>query len=198
LKLRNALGSSLLHKCSVGDFDLVFTPKPEWTMLATSAAPNEVQLVVRDELEGISHQHFATISNKILALALQPQKPNSLSEKVISVLKDGADQCSGSHPSLVWLHFIGHAEAEFLKIAHFSQESGGAGLNAIVANALHPRASPTDRSHVHTIRFSAEAAEITQKPVLDAELLLRKAGSLSGPCYDVPNPFCRFKGDIDF
>ena len=77
-------------------------------------------------------------------------------------------------------------------------EGSGAGLNAIVASALHPRASLTDRSHVHTIRFSAEAAEVTRKPVLDGELLLRTAGSLSGPCYDVPNPLCRFKCEIDF
>jgi hypothetical protein len=196
--LRNTLGAALLHDCSVDDFDLIFKPKSEWTRLATSSNPNEVQIVIRDELESISPLHFATIGNNVLALALRPQRPNILSEKVISVLKDGADQCSGSRPSLVWLHFIGHAEAAFLTLAHFSRDSGGAGLNAIVAKALHPRASPTDRSHIHTIRFSAEATEITQKPTLDEERLLRKARSLGGPCYDVPNPFGRFKCDIDF
>jgi hypothetical protein len=199
LTLRTALGSSSLPESPDGDFDLVFIPKPEWTKLVTSATPNEVRAALRDELIDASDHHFATkIGDKIIALALRPHKPNSLSEKVISVLKEGADQCSGNHPSLVWLHLIGHAEAEFLKLAHFSMEGGGAGLNAIVAKALHPRASSTDRSHVHTIRFSAEAAEIIQKPVLDEELLIRKARSLSGPCYDVPNPLCRFKGEIDF
>ena len=98
---------------------------------------------------------------------------------------------------MLWLHLIGHSEDEFLELAQFSQKGEGAGLNAIVAKGPHPRASPTDRSHVHKIRFSAEPADIKQRPVLDNDLMIRKANSLSGLCYDVPNPFCRFTLDVD-
>ena len=198
-RLREALTSSSFAQINSEDFDLVFVPKLEWTALLLSAPSDELRSAINRDLVGVSLKNFAMrMGNKILGLALQPHKPNSLSEKVINVLKEGADQCSRQCPSLVWLHFIGHPEEEFLRVANFSQQGQGAGLNAIVASALHPRASTTDRSHVHTIRFSAEAAAITRKPVLDSELLLQKADSLSGPCYDVPNPFCRFKNDIDF
>ena len=89
LKLRNSLDQAQLHQLAVGDFNLVFMPKPEWTALAVSETPNDVREVIRDELENISDHHFATkIGDSVIALALRPHKPNRLSEKVISVLKD--------------------------------------------------------------------------------------------------------------
>jgi hypothetical protein len=188
--LRKGLSASSLPLRS-GDFDLTFEPRPEWDNAMTSA-------VVSRDLEALSRKWFlARFGDKMLGLALRPHKPSSLSDKIISTLKEAADQCSGSRPSVLWLHLIGHAEDEFREVAKFSQKGDGAGLNAIVANVLHPRASQTDRSHVVKIRFSADPANITQGPVLDADLMIRKANSLGGPCYDVPNPFSRFRTDID-
>lgn len=187
--LRNGLTSALPLRSD--DFELTFTAKSEWG----SSTPSET---VRRDLEVISHKYSAwKFGDRVLGLALLPHKPSKLAQKIISSLKYAADQCSGQSPSLLWLHLIGHAEDEFLEVAQFSLKGEGAGLNAIVANVLHPRASPTDRSHVHKIRFSAEPADITQKPVLDGDLMIRKANSLSGLCYDVPNPFCRFTLDVD-
>jgi hypothetical protein len=195
--LRSALISKPFVQVHRGDFDLSFEQRPEWTALAAGVPPHEVRATVARELEGAGNRHIVTkVNNKIFALVLQSEEPNKLSDKVTSVLKRGADQCSGRRPALVWLHFIGHPEMEFLQLAEHSTQ--GQGLNVIVANILSPRASTNDRCHVHTVRFSAEAAGITRKPVLDSEHLLRKAGSLSGPCYDVPNPFCRFKDELDF
>jgi hypothetical protein len=173
------------------DFELVFATRSEWG----SSTPSTT---VRQDLEAISHKYSAwNFGNRVLGLALLPHKPSTLAQKIIRSLKEAADQCSGQNPSLLWLHLIGHPEDKFLEVAQFSQKGEGAGLNAIVANVLHPRASPTDRSHVHTIRFSAEPADIIQKPVLDRDLMIRKANSLSGVCYDVPNQFCRFTLDVD-
>jgi hypothetical protein len=196
--LRNALCSSPFVETHCDDFGLVFEPRPEWTVLAASAAANEVRIVIGRDLGSAGYQrHVATkVGNRVFALALLSDRPNRLSEKVTSVLKEAADQCSRQRPSLVWLHFVEHPEQEFLQLAEHSQQ--GRGLNVIVTNVLHPNASTTDRSHVHTIRFSAEAESITHRPVLDSELLLRRAGSLSGPCYDVRNPYCRYKENIDF
>jgi hypothetical protein len=173
---------------------------------AVFRAPDIPGLAVSCRIEAVNFAHAGEYSripiapdpDNLVALALRPQKQSSLSDKIVGVLKEAADQCSGLQHSLIWLHLIGHAEAEFLQVANFSQQGQGAGLNAIVSKVLHPCASKTDRSHVQTIRFSAEAAEITQRPILDRERLIRRARSLSGPCYDVPNPFCRFKGVIDF
>jgi hypothetical protein len=196
-KLRSNLQSTSFP-LSLGDFDLVFQPRSEWIPIARSAIPDGRVVVTRD-LNEISAKHCAMkLGDNLVALALRPQKPSSLSDKIVGVLKEAADQCSGQRQSLVWLHLIGHPEAEFLQLANFSQQGQGAGLNAIVSKVLHPRASMTDRSHVQTIRFSAEGAEITQRPIFDADRLIRKARSLSGPCYDVPNPFCRFKDVVDF
>jgi hypothetical protein len=190
LALQNALVSSSLP-LSTEDFTLSFAAKPEWDDVKTA------EIVVRD-LEAQSHRWFgARFGSKMLGLVLRPHKPNNLSQKIVSTLKEAADQCSGARPSLLWLHLIGHREEEFLKVAEFSQKGDGAGLNVIVARVLHPRASQTDRSHVYKIRFSAEAATLTQKPILDAQRLIQRANSLNGLCYDVPNPLCRYSFDVD-
>ena len=187
--LRDGLRSSSLPLRS-NDLELAFEPKPDWG----PTTPD----VIRRDLEAVSRKHYAArFGNNVLALALQPHKPSSLAGKIVDTLKEAADQCSGQRPSLLWLHLIGHSEDEFLRLATFSQKGDGAGLNALVAKVLHPRASSTDRTHVHTIRFSAEAAGTTQRPILDEGLMIRTAKSLSGPCYDVPNPFCRFKINLD-
>jgi hypothetical protein len=189
-EVRNALTSPALPLLSE-DFQLRFEPRPDWGGATSSEA-------VTEELEALSGKWFAArFADKVVGLALRPHKPSSLTDKIIGTLKDAADQCSGTRPSLLWLHLIGHPEKEFLEVAQFSQNGEGAGLNAIVAHVVHPRASTTDRSHVYNIRFSAEPAGMTQRPVLDADLMIRKANSRSGPCYDVPNSLCRFSFDID-
>jgi hypothetical protein len=189
--LRNSLNSYSLP-LRTGDFELTFEPRPEWGSSTKSD-------IVQEELQALSGKYSAwKFTDKLLALALLPHKPSSLSEKIVDTLKDAADQCSGQQPSVLWLHLIGHREKEFLELAKFSQGGKGAGLNAVVANVLHPQASTTDRSHVHTIRFSAEPADVTQKPILDTDLLIQRVNSLSGPCYDVPNPFCHFNIEMDF
>jgi hypothetical protein len=49
-----------------------------------------------------------------LALCIRSEKPNGLSVRVIDVIKDGADQCTRQRPGVVWLHFIGAAEARLV------------------------------------------------------------------------------------
>jgi hypothetical protein len=44
-------------------------------------------------------------------------------------------------PAIVWLHFIGAVEAEFLELAQLPMNGNGAGLNSLVAEALHPQSS---------------------------------------------------------
>jgi hypothetical protein len=100
--------------------------------------------------------------------------------------------------AILWLHFVGMTEKAFLEIAQFAMDSKGGGLNALVAKAIHPKASPTDRSHVHLIRFSGDAAELETKPVFNSDRLLSQAKSVGGFCYDVPNPNCRFQLIGDF
>ena len=181
------------------EFEIVFQAKPEWTELSRLQPLNVVRTAITGDLNEISQKYFATKrGNAFVGLALKPSKPSTLNKKLVGVLKEACDQCSGKKPSLVWLHLVGHSETEFLRLANFSRDGRGAGLNAVVSKVLHPKASTTDRSHVHTIRFSAEADELSRKPVLDKERLLRTAKAIDGPCYDVPNPFSRFKQDFDF
>jgi hypothetical protein len=195
-KLREKLLSPAASS-DAADFDLAFEPRPHWTGLVNSAEA-QARETIRRELGAISQQCFATsINGYFQVLAFRPHRPSTLAEKIVKTLKEAADQCSRERPSLIWLHLIGRPEAEFLELANSSRDGRGSGLNALAAKALHPEASSTDRSHVRTIRFSAEAADITRRPVLDAELLMRRADSVSGPCYDIPNPFCRFANELD-
>jgi hypothetical protein len=196
--LAAALSSPRVSSFAGTDFTLAFVPRPSWAVAVKSLSREEFRLMVLQDPELKNHAHFVTkVGDCVVGLVLRPHKSSTISERVTGVIKDAADQCSGSNVSLVWLHFIGFAEADFIELAEASMRGNGSGLNAIVADALHPRSSPTDRSHVHSVRFSGDASGITTKPVLDPSFLIVPAVSVSGPCYDVPNPFCRFQSKID-
>jgi hypothetical protein len=181
------------------DFALTFLPRLQWTELLHRERSDELRHAILLDSELAGHAHcFTRVSGSVLALCLRPHKPNGLSQRVIDVIKDGADQCTGAKPSVVWLHFIGAAEAEFNDLAQFSMIGNGAGLNSLVAGALHPHASSTDRCHVHRVLFSASGERIARSPMLAPDLLIVRAASNGGPIYDVPNPFCRFSQGIDF
>jgi hypothetical protein len=198
-QLKVALNSENTMGFDGTDFDLAFLPRPDWTRLIQSTPYEQFRSVALSDPELQDHAHFVTkLGNFVIGLVLRPHKPATLSERVTKVLKEAADQCSGSKISLVWLHIIGFAEEEFLKLAEFSMESGGGGLNALVQNSFHPQASRTDRRHVHSVRFSADASGITTRPTLDRDRMIVRAASVSGPCYDIPNPFCRFTTTVDF
>jgi hypothetical protein len=180
------------------DFTLKFLERSSWDQFIQTEAWDAFRATLREDPEIKHYPHCATkVDSLVLALVLQPHKPNSLSERVVQVLKDAADQCSRSKPSVIWLHFIGFAEREFISLAEFSGDGKGGGLNALVTKAVHPDASTTDRRHVQLVRFSADASEITTRPVLDHNRLIVRAASVGGTCYDVPNPFCRFTSGIE-
>jgi hypothetical protein len=86
-------------------------------------------------------------------------------------------------------------EGRFLALAEFSSQIGAglnAGLNAIVYKVLHSDGSSADRSHVQSVRFSADPSAINRGPALGPNLLITKAVSVGGKMYEVPNPQCRF------
>ena len=63
---------------------------------------------------------------------------------------------------------------------------GGAGLNTVVADVLHPQASTTDRSHVQRIIFSAQNQALRPHPMFESDLMLIRTVSHSVTCFDVP------------
>ena len=112
-------------------------------------------------------------------------------------MKDAATkQLSGNNSSVIWLHFVGFAEREFRQLAQFSMESGGGGLNLLVANALSPNASPTDRSHVNAVRFSGEPGDPSRNSIVVGNQMVRES-TLGGGTYDVPNPYAKYPWDKD-
>lgn len=181
------------------DFTLTFAPRSQWAELLTSGQADEFRRTISLEAELAGYAHcFTRTGGRIVALCLRPHKPNGLAPRIIEVIKDAADQCSREKPAIVWLHFIGAAEAEFLEIAQFSMNGNGAGLNSLVAGVLHPQSSPTDRSHVARVLFSASSERITRSPAMSSDLLIVRAASNSGLIYDVPNPLCRMEQKIEF
>jgi len=197
-ELKSAFESPTPSSFDGNNFVLSFVPRPAWHDYLRENKWQEIKESASDDPEIERHAHCVIRKdNCVLGLSLRPHKKNTLSERVIEVLKAAADQCSKLRPSLLWLHFIGFAENEFLHLAEFSIESHG-GLNLLVAEALHPEASTTDRSHVQSIRFSSVTSKIATKPILDSNRLIVNSKSVDGACYDVPNPFCRFDLKIDY
>ena len=193
-QLANALQSESATHLDVPDFSLRFSERSSWQQLLDAGKVTDVRQQVRGDPEIGADAHCVTkVRNQIIGLVVRPHKPPALNSRVVSVIKEAADQCSGDHPCVVWLHFVGMAEGFFLELAQFSSDGSGRGLNVTVANALHPDASSTDRTHVVKVRFSADPDSLTSHPALRPDLLIGHAVSAGGLLYDVPNPYCRFK-----
>lgn len=200
-QLKNALELGAVRSDGTSDFSLEFLPRSQWQVLLDGARMSDLrqQILLDPDVKDYARCIVKTQSN-VVGLVLRPHKPTLLSERILGVIKEGADQCSRERPGAVWLHFVGFAEAEFLALAEFSMDGRGGGLNAIVANALHPSASSTDRTHIKFVRFSVNGAELSRYPTLAPDLLMARGVSTGGAIYDVPNTYCRFPklGDAEF
>lgn len=183
-QLEDALQSETAQSFLAADFSLVFSPRPQWQELLSSERGVDSNT---DE-----YRCIMKAGGKIVVLDIRPHKSTMLPQRLVGTIKKGADQCTGKKQSVIWLHFVGVPEAEFESLAEFSIGRNGAGLDAIVAKAVHPSASSTDRTHVHSVRFSTDSHDLGNHLVLAANLLMVRAVSSGGPCYDVHNPFCRF------
>jgi hypothetical protein len=198
-KFKSALEPSSTIEVANDDFSLRFEDRPTWSEHVRQDDWPGFQKIVLSDAQINGRAHIVTrVTDHVVGLVLIPHKDSTLAEKIVDVLKDGSDQCSKSRAAILWLHFVGISEKQFMEIARFSMDSKGGGLNALVAKAIHPTASPTDRSHVHLIRFSGDAAELETKSVFNSDRLLSQANSIGGFCYDVPNPNCRFSLTGDF
>jgi hypothetical protein len=192
-----ALRPSSTPSRQASDFSFAFAPRPHWQELLDSGRWLDLRQEISVETQGQGGGGCKTlVDGKVMAMAIRPHKPTMLSQRVVAAIKQGADQCTGAKPSVVWLHFVGLAQPEFLALAEFSKSGKGAGLNAVVAEALHPRASTTDRSHVDSVWFSADGGELHRHLTLAPDLLMVPAVTSSGACYRVLN-LCRFPRTVD-
>jgi hypothetical protein len=197
-QLLEALGPDAAASGPTQDFSLRFVPKPDWQALLESGNFEEFRRRIAGDPKFSENAHCIVKPDRlVLGLILIPHKPTTISARVVDTVQAGASQCSSGRPAVVWLHFIGLVEREFVTLAQFSSDGSGAGLNTIVANALHPKASTTDRSHVELVRFSAIPDELTRQPAFGPTLLLEESVSVGGKVYDVPNPFCKFPSNPD-
>jgi hypothetical protein len=192
-QLREALQGQTPGHFEGSDFSLEFSSRPQWQELWDSGQALDLRRqILLDPALGNHARCVTKVGNRIIGLILQPHKPTVLGERITDVIQAAADQCSGDNVSMVWVHLVGLPEAEFQTLAEFSMAGKGAGLNALVANAMHPSASSTKRTHVQTIRFSSDGGGLTRSPALRPDLLIGNAVSSSGTLYDVPNPHCAF------
>lgn len=198
-QLQQALRSVATSPCEASDFSFAFSARPAWQQLLD--AGNWVELN-RQSRTGPDEDYVRGITNIagkiILALDIHPHAPSAFRKRVVGTLKDAADQCSGKRPGVVWLHFVGLADEDFLALCEFSMSGSGAGLNGTVADALHPNLNTTDRCHILSVRFSSDSDQLTRRPILDSNLLLGRAVSRGGSCFEVPNPRCRFSTRLGF
>jgi transcriptional regulator with XRE-family HTH domain len=198
-QLKNSLGSNRATCFDGTDFSLQFLPRPAWQSLLNSGhIPSlRTQISADPSLSEDEEAHCVTqLQDQVIGLVIRPHKSTTITQRIIDVIKDGADQCTGKRASVVWLHFVGLTEGIFLSLAEFSSQKS-AGLNAIVSKVLHSDASSTDRSHVQCVRFSAGPSAISRRPALASNLILTKAVSVGGRVYEVPNPRCRFPNVAD-
>lgn len=180
------------------DFSFGFMPMPKWQKLLDEGKIDELQRAIRSDFnEGDFSRSADRQNGRVVALDVRPHCPPDLNKKVVDTLQQAADQCTGQRPSVVWLHFNGHPEDDIRDVFQFSAENDGAGLNYSVAMALHPEASPTDRSHVQRVRFSGTSATLARQLTPDEGRVLRRAVSQGGLCYDATNPRTKFPTLID-
>jgi transcriptional regulator with XRE-family HTH domain len=198
-QLKDALQSNTARCFDGTEFSLQFSPRPKWQDLLNSGHVLDLraQISADPSLGEDEDAHCVTqLQDRIIGLVIRPHKSTTIIERIIDVIKDGADQCTGKRAGVVWLHFVGLTEGIFLTLAEFSSQKG-AGLNAIVSKVLHSDASSTDRSHVQCIRFSADPNAISRRPALGPNLIITKGISVGGKMYEVPNPRCRFPNVAD-
>jgi hypothetical protein len=119
-----------------------------------------------------------------------------VAERIPRILKDAADQLSGTRAAMIWLHFVGLAEEEFRSLVEFSNNGMGGGLNALVAEAVSGSSSK-NRSHVNVVRFSGEPVEAQRHSTVTEEGVVHRT-SMGGAAYDVRNPFARHQLNIKF
>jgi hypothetical protein len=192
-QLKAAINAATPHPHEAEDFSLTFSPRPAWEQLLSAERWSELNRQIRlDSNDGEYARVYTNSGGKILALDIRAHAPPVFRRRVVGTLKNAADQCTGEKPSLVWLHFVGVPEEEFLTLRDFSMNGSGMGLNATVADALHPALSSTDRCHVQLVRFSGDSYTLTRRPIFDSNLILTQAVFHGGACYDVPNPRSRF------
>jgi hypothetical protein len=203
-RFRDALESGTFEGFGGNDFEIAFTPKPQWTELLKDGQVQQfISMRSLDpDFNAGNARSFTTVDGFAVGLSLQLHKPSELGSRSIDVIKRAADQCTGRNPALIWLHFVGAIEEDFLALVQLSSEGRGAGLNSIVASALHPDATPigatpTDRSHVNAVKFSVTGSRIDKRPALAPNLLIVSAVTNSAPLYHVPNPLCRWPLKID-
>jgi transcriptional regulator with XRE-family HTH domain len=203
-RFRDALESGTFEGFGGNDFEIAFTPKPRWTELLKAGQVQQfISMRSLDpDFNAGNARSFTTVDGFAVGLSLQLHKPSELGSRSIDVIKRAADQCTGRNPALIWLHFVGAIEEDFLALVQLSSDGRGAGLNSIVASALHPDATPTgatptDRSHVNAVKFSVTGSRIDKRPALAPNLLIVSAVTNSAPLYHVPNPLCRWPLKID-
>lgn len=198
-KLRQALNEVRDQaRAEEGAFSLKFLPKPEWRALFDAQRFDELsRSVAVDPLLAGNPHCVVRAGHLVLGLVVVPHKPTVMADRLARIFQKAARQCSGDRPALLWLHFFGVAEREFIALAQFAAAGRGAGLDAIVANALDPKGGATDRSHVERIRFSPIPDALPGPVGFGPMLSFGGSAPVDGPAYDVPNPFCRFPPNLD-
>jgi transcriptional regulator with XRE-family HTH domain len=198
-QLKDALQSNGARCFDGSDFSLQFLPRPKWQDLLNSGHVLDLraQISADPSLSEDEDAHCVTqLQDRIIGLVIRPHKSTTINERIIDVIKDGADQCTGKKACVVWLHFVGLTEELFLTLAEFSSQKG-VGLNAIVSKVLHSDTSSTDRSHVQCVVFSAGPNAISRRPALGPNLIITKGVSVGGKVYAVANLRCRFPNVAD-
>jgi transcriptional regulator with XRE-family HTH domain len=197
-QLTLALQAKTPFPYQAADFSLEFSPRPAWQeLLSSDRWPDLFRQIKLDSDTGEYARGIVNAGGKILALDVRAHAPSNLHRRLVEILKNAADQCSGKRASAIWLHFAGFPEEDIRALFEFSLNGKGVGLNATVAEALHPSVSPTDRSHVQRIRFSGDRRDLTRHLAPDSNLILGRAVSHGGACYDVTNPLGRFMNMAD-
>lgn len=188
---REAIARPIVSSIKLKDAEVEFIARPLWTQKLRDNSSGEVADIVFPDPHLDDSRCITVVGQSILALSIRSKRENTLAHRIVRVLKDAADQLSGERPSLVWLQFVGLSEQELREVASFSMSGRGDGLNAIVAEALSPIASATDRAHVTRVRFTSEPADPIQHVDIAADRLIRTT-SLGGLAYDVTNPRSTF------
>jgi transcriptional regulator with XRE-family HTH domain len=95
-QLRDALQSNLARCFDGTDFSLQFSARPKWQDLLNSGHVLELKgQISADPSLGEDAHCVRQLQDQVIGLVVRPHKSTTIIDRIIDVIKDGADKCTG-------------------------------------------------------------------------------------------------------
>lgn len=164
------------------DAMLKFQRRTDWEPLIQRQQFAPIREAIFEQQERLNpHAMIIGGYGQIVMFCVQGARPIRLFRGIRERLKHASSQLSGKRPGMIWMHYLGLDEPEFVELR---DEAMAGRDNAFTSFGRYVFGSD-DRKHVCRLRFSGESNAVTQRA---SGLFLAGPGkqfSQHGPAYDL-------------